>query len=192
MNPDGTQVLVVGADSTARVRDAKTGVPIGAPMRHPAQIFRAQFSPDGSRVVTVTQEQVRIWDSRTGAPLGPPLMHGAAVNSAVFSADGQRVLTASADGAVRIWDMRTVTAREHADLRDLARQIVGGRMHGPRDFAPDGGEMDRNRVLRKWREDARGWSDAADGSFKQWVHWYFADPTTRPDQPGLWRRAPAP
>ena len=24
-------------------------------------------------------------------------------------------------------------------------------------------------------------------SFEQWVHWYFADPATRPSQPGLWR-----
>jgi hypothetical protein len=56
-----------------------------------------------------------------------------------------------------------------------------------RDFVP--GVLNRNQRLQVWRERASAWENAANGSFEQWVYWYFADPTTRPDQPGLWRSA---
>ena len=68
----------------------------------------AAFSPDGTRVVTASDDQTaRLWDARDGkrdcrleSPYG-------AVRSAAFSPDGTRVVTASDDRTARLWDAET-------------------------------------------------------------------------------------
>ena len=73
-------------------------------------VFSAQFSPDRSRIVTTSREDLttRVWDAETGAPVGEPLMgHDDVVTSAAFSSDGKRIVTASADKTARIWDTAT-------------------------------------------------------------------------------------
>jgi WD40 repeat protein len=70
----------------------------------------ATFSPDGSRIVTASQDgTARIWDAGTGKEIAALHGHESAVVSAVFSPDGSRVLTASWDGTARIWDVRFAT-----------------------------------------------------------------------------------
>ena len=64
----------------------------------------AQFSPDGQRVVTVSDKTARLWDAATGKAIGQPMMHEGEVNSAQFSPDGQWVVTASEDETARLWD----------------------------------------------------------------------------------------
>jgi WD40 repeat protein len=74
-----------------------------------AEIFSANFSPDGQRVVTASEDHVRIWEVTTDKTINlvaegvePHL-----VKSAVFDPTGERVLTASADATVRIWDVKS-------------------------------------------------------------------------------------
>ena len=65
----------------------------------------AQFSPDGQRVVTASEDNTaRLWDAASGKPIGEPMKHEDWVNSAQFSPDGQRVVTASEDKTARLWD----------------------------------------------------------------------------------------
>ena len=91
-------------DKTARVWDAETGKPLGAPMTHEKGVASASFSPDGKRVVTASSDKsARVWDAETGKPLGAPMTHDAQVNSASFSPDGKRVVTASQDQSARVW-----------------------------------------------------------------------------------------
>ena len=60
------------------------------------QVYSAQFSPDGQRVVTASEDRTaRLWDAVTGKAIGEPMKHDGAVYSAQFSPDGQRVVTAS-------------------------------------------------------------------------------------------------
>ena len=105
---DGTRVVTASDDRTARVWDARTGQPVGAPLQHGGIVTSAAFSGDGARVVTASGDRTaRVWDARTGQPLGAPLHHGDTVTSAAFSADGTRVVTASRDKTARVWDART-------------------------------------------------------------------------------------
>jgi WD40 repeat protein len=71
-----------------------------------AAVGNAAFSPDGTRVVTASEDNTaRVWDAATGNPLSPPLHHQQGVRSAAFSPDGTRVVTASEDQTARVWDV---------------------------------------------------------------------------------------
>ncbi len=113
---------------------------------HEGQITDARFSPDGSRVLTSSDDgSARIW--RTDGT-GKPLVlrgHTAEVSSATFSPDGSRVLTSSDDGTARIW--RADGTGEPLVLRGHTAQVLSAT------FSPDG-----SRVLTSsWDGTARIW-----------------------------------
>jgi dipeptidyl aminopeptidase/acylaminoacyl peptidase len=88
--------------------DARTGQPVGKPMKHGGWVLYAEFSPDGSRVVSASSDNTgRVWDGRTGEPITPPLQHQRGLCFAQFSPDGLRVATCSWDKTARVWDSRT-------------------------------------------------------------------------------------
>jgi WD40 repeat protein len=61
-SPDGRRVVTASADNTARVWEADTGKPVGAPLQHQASVISAAFSPDGRRVVTASADNTaRVW-----------------------------------------------------------------------------------------------------------------------------------
>src|SRR5512140_1865388 len=67
-------------------------------LAHQGTVNSAAFSPDGSRVITASDDHTaRIWDATTGNPVSPPLQHQDGVHSAAFSPDGTRVVTTSSD-----------------------------------------------------------------------------------------------
>jgi WD40 repeat protein/acylphosphatase len=106
-SPDGKRVVTASADNTARLLDAETGKPIGAPLvGHENAVLSAAFSPDGKRIVTASADKTaRLWDAESGKQIGPPLVgHEHYVISAAFSPDGKRIATASADKTARLWD----------------------------------------------------------------------------------------
>ena len=75
---------------------------------HTDGILYAAYSPDGSKIVTASEDHTaRIWEARTGLQLGPALQHGDEVRMAEFSPDGTRVVTASEDRTARVWDVQT-------------------------------------------------------------------------------------
>jgi WD40 repeat protein len=94
-----------------RAADFQIGVLSG----HGATVWSASYSPDGTRIVTASDDKTaRIWDAYTGAPFAV-LAHS---EVAAYSPDGTRIVTAADDGSVRIWDARTgaqlVTVAGHA------------------------------------------------------------------------------
>jgi WD40 repeat protein/TPR repeat protein len=84
-------------------RAADTGVMALA--GHSARVNYASFSPDGTRVVTASNDHTaRIWDAAGGLELLQLEGHTEPLTAAEFSPDSQRVITASVDGTARLWD----------------------------------------------------------------------------------------
>ncbi len=81
---------------------------IKAVFSHDGPVDAAAFSPDGTRVVTGSDDRTaRLWDSATGQPVGLPLHHPAQVAAVAYSPDGKTVLTGCVDGIARLWDVDT-------------------------------------------------------------------------------------
>ncbi len=120
---DGTRIVTGSEDKGARVWDVATGQAIGEPMRHewirggspkflPGSaghvVLSASFSPDGTRIVTASDDNTaRVWDAATRQTIGEPMRHEGGVLSANFSTDGLRIVTASVDKTARVWDATT-------------------------------------------------------------------------------------
>lgn len=83
----------------------------GKPLVHPVKLQilgshqPAHLSPDGQRIVTVSEDHaVRLWSAQTGQEIAPAHRHNATVYSAQFSPDGTKLVTASADRTVCVLD----------------------------------------------------------------------------------------
>jgi len=91
----------------------------------------AAFSPDGSRIVTASQDNTaRIWEAASGKEIAVLRGHEHYVNSAAFSPDGSRIVTASQDKTARIWDAASakeiVVLRGHDDTVNSAAFSLDG------------------------------------------------------------------
>ena len=101
-------MLTGSGDNTARLWDARSGKPLGEPLRHEGFVTAVAFSPEGDRVLTGSADNTaRLWDPRSDKPLGEPLRHGNWVTAVAFSPEGDRVLTGSQDNTARLWDARS-------------------------------------------------------------------------------------
>jgi WD40 repeat protein/energy-coupling factor transporter ATP-binding protein EcfA2 len=109
-SPDGARVITGSYDNTARIWDARSGIPLALLSGHSDHVSAASYSPDGSRIITASWDRTaRIWDVRTGALLKVLSGHGGRVLSATYSPDGTRIATVSDDKTGRIWDARLGT-----------------------------------------------------------------------------------
>jgi WD40 repeat protein/serine/threonine protein kinase/TPR repeat protein len=106
-NPEFTRMrtpAAIGVFQEVRAADAELAVLSG----HSAIVQSAAYSPDGTRIVTSSNDKTaRIWDARTGSNLAVLVGHADVINSAAYSPDGTRIVTASRDKTARIWDART-------------------------------------------------------------------------------------
>ena len=152
-SPDGTRIVTVSRDHTARIWDCVTGTQITVLRGHDAWVVSAAFSSDGARIVTASDDRtVRVWDAATGAILNVLRGHENWVRRAIFSPDGVRIITVSFDRTVRVWNAQTgaeitqiildagVTALAVYD-RDIALGDALGRIHvfEAAEFLCDGG-----------------------------------------------------
>src|SRR5262249_15308644 len=102
-SPDNKS-LVVSDEKEFRVWDIETGKPTRA---FPGGSHRAQFTPDGRRLVAVAPI-IRVWDFQTGKELHPPEGPISALDSLTFSPDGRTLAGCSfaARGIIHLWDAR--------------------------------------------------------------------------------------
>ncbi len=70
---------------------------------HTDGLYGAEYSPDGSRIVTTSDDgTARLWDS-AGNEIAVLAGHTDTVYGAEYSPDGSRILTTSVDGTARLF-----------------------------------------------------------------------------------------
>ena len=110
ISPDGRRLAAgLTRDWTKQPRavlfDVQTQEQIGDFMLHDDSVTKVQFSPDGSKLATTSQDgYLKLWDGKTADSLGNPIQFSDASGCAVFSPDGQGLLTGAADGSIRLWE----------------------------------------------------------------------------------------
>jgi WD40 repeat protein len=106
-SPDGRFLLTGSIDKSAQLWDARTGQPVGKPLRHPGGVWAAAFL-DAHTVATGCRDgAARLWDVRTGIPIGPPLPHGGVVWAVSHRPGGKAFVTGSEDHTARLWQLPT-------------------------------------------------------------------------------------
>ena len=76
---------------------------------HSLRIASVAFSPDGTKIVTGSDDRtLRLWDARTGDPIGAPMTgQEGPIWSVAFSPDGTRIVSVSKVGFIAYWDAKT-------------------------------------------------------------------------------------
>lgn len=75
---------------------------------HTATVNAMTFSPDGSLLVSASDDQtVRLWNPVEGSSVAVLEGHEAPVLAVAFSPDGTQLASASSDGAILLWDVDT-------------------------------------------------------------------------------------
>ncbi len=118
-SPDGARVLTGSNDNTARLWEASSGKLLATLQGDTSKLVAmlrgridwveaAVFSPDGSRVLTASEDHAaRLWEASTGKLLATLQSHTDTVQAARFSPDSSRILTASSDGTACMWETST-------------------------------------------------------------------------------------
>lgn len=136
VSPDGTLAASGDGQGTFVLWDLRERRAIGEPLRSPATVAdlyflysllvtgqgpgafpttfeKLRFSPDGSRLATVSfDNQIVLWDAGSGRPVGAPLAGNAGpVASLAFSPDGRLLASGDLTGQVVVWDVATAQQR---------------------------------------------------------------------------------
>jgi hypothetical protein len=101
---DGTQFVVLGGGTSARIRSAKTGEPDGEDVKDDEEVVGVSFSRDGRFIVTGNSHGgVVVWDVRSRKRMAAAQVAShSEVNGVAFTPDGRSVLATFKNGEVRV------------------------------------------------------------------------------------------
>ncbi|MBI4854422.1 MAG: protein kinase [Acidobacteria bacterium] len=113
-SPNGNYLITAGTigkerniQPVAQILEIATGKILTSFTNHQRKITSVEFSPDGTRVVTVSEDTVKIWDAKNGKAL-PSLEDDKGIVYLVhFSPDNTKLLTVNNDKTVKLWDSAT-------------------------------------------------------------------------------------
>lgn len=103
IHPSGRLLASAGGDHVALIRDVRTGAILHRLHGHGSGINRCAFSPDGTLLLTVSDDGTgRLWDWRSGRHT-PLTTSGGWMMGGGFTSDGSHVITVGQDRVVRLW-----------------------------------------------------------------------------------------
>ena len=138
--PQAGLVVTASDDNTAKLWDIETGTEHATMSSHGSRVIDADFSSDGSRVLTASVDgAIGLWrliedgESYQVERIAMLRGHERDIVSAKFSRDGEWILSASKDHTARIWQAtegaRFADSLSHPqDLRSFAYSHDGKRM----------------------------------------------------------------
>ena len=111
--PDGRRILSsltdqVNSDTSLRVWDVLTGRKLLTFEGHSRPAYTAQWTPDGSRIVSASPSEVLVWNTITGHTI--LTIPSTSSGIAVLSPDGKHLAFINRDDKVQVWD--AVTGRK--------------------------------------------------------------------------------
>ena len=194
ISPDWSRIATAMPDDTVRICDAETGEPLTEPLlKQGTNVFSVQFSPDGKRVLTLSQDKAQVWNARTGQPLTEPfncdrptdnlsavgraLLH-LSRRSPQFSSDGTRIVVCC--GGLRVCDVGPLGEKCPDWLLPLAEAVSGKRLTSAGVFEPT--RLNRGTVVSNIRQKLNQTPDDKD-EWTAWGRWLLADPATRTISP---------
>ena len=135
-SPDGEHLLIC-AEKTLFLFDAKTGDLIRRFTGHTAAVVSAVFSSDGKQLLSGSDDHtMRLWDVAKSQEIKVFSGHENSVKSVAFAPNGKQALSGSTDGTVRLWDLDTAkdvkVFRKHTEplvavtFIDQGRQTLSG------------------------------------------------------------------
>lgn len=149
LSPDGEYLAVGGSDKRAKVLRVRDGKPLWQDCRD--KVLRAEFSPDGERVLLVFEEFVaQVRKLKDASCAGTTFSgHTTAINRATFSPNGDWVLTVSHDATARLWPVVCDT-RSPAPVQVMRGHRIGVTWAA---FSQDGNRVvtgGKDRTARVW------------------------------------------
>ena len=137
---DGRLVLTTGLDGMVRIWDARSGAPVGEPLRSERSFLTATFHPDGKRIAAGGFDGTFIWELSDRRNPVKIWLHRGPVFAIAYSRDGH-VLAAGGDlfGA----DLSKRKIGERPPMRE-----IGGEVRLWRDDLPLAAPLQHGRAVR--------------------------------------------
>ena len=145
---DGRYVVACTEGGAAMRWDLETGSSLpGSPeWRQTGRVRgRPAFSPDLTRTLAGSGNELWVWDSRTGRRLLTSAVHRGDVHAVAVSPDGRWAASAAGGGAVRCWDLSDLSEAGALAAHDGPVRAVAFSADGCRLFSGGG-----DRVVRTW------------------------------------------
>jgi len=144
---DGRWLFTTSANE-GRIWDAPTGKEVAQFYGHGSGILQADFSPNGTRVVTALGDgTARVWEVATGRQLQVLKGHEGVVRSAAYSPDGRRIVTGGEDRTARLYDAES--GKEIATFRGHIHNVKEVRFAGDGRWVFTRGDLE----VRLWAVD---------------------------------------